>query len=76
MAEPAEILLNVYLTDTFPGEIKKKRKKKKKGRKRMYRGRREEVQECQQLIRFWPFFIRSSFEAKSRKKYRFVVDTI
>lgn len=42
----------------------------------MCRGRREEVQECQQLIRFWPFFIRSSFEAKSRKKYRFVVDTI
>lgn len=30
MAEPAEILLNVYLTDTFPGEIKKKRKKKKR----------------------------------------------
>lgn len=40
----------------------------------MYRGGREEVQECQQLIRFLALLYRVIIRGKEQKKYRFVVD--
>lgn len=53
-----------YFTDTFSKEVKKKKKKVKKER-----GCRENVERKFKNANswFWPFFIRSSFQAKSRK---------